>query len=90
MTIKHEYLLLLLAIVLLATNCLGAAFTIKRNILEKKQQAYGSGTSLEVTFGWAKTYGRLAVAQGLAVTLALSATAINFSRSIVKLLWSLF
>jgi hypothetical protein len=90
MTLRHEYLLLALAIILLVTNCLGASFTTKRNLFEKKRRAYGSGASLDVTFGWTKIYGRLAVAQGVAVMLALSATAINFSRSIVALLRSLF
>ena len=88
MTLRHEYLLLALAIIYLVTNCLGASFTIKRNLFEKKRHAYG--TSLEVTFGWTRIYGRLAVDQGVAVMLALSATAINFSRSIVALLRSLF
>jgi hypothetical protein len=90
MTLGHEYLLLALALVLLMTNCLGAIFTIRRNRLEKGPQTLGPSTSLDVSFGWVKIYGRLAIAQGAAVVLALGATAVSFSHSIFELVRSLF
>lgn len=80
MTIRHDYLILALAMTLLVTNCLGAAFTIKRNYLRaKKEREHGEGTFSEVTFGWAGIYGRLAVTQGILVVLIILATAISFS-----------
>ncbi|HTZ35508.1 MAG TPA: hypothetical protein VMB84_05745 [Stellaceae bacterium] len=48
----------------------------------------GDGTrpSSKVDFWWTKTYGRLALAQVVAIVVALGATALNFSQSIMKFL----
>jgi len=76
-TIRHDYLMLVLAVTLLVTNCLGAAFTIKQNYLRTKQvREHGEGTFSQVTFGWAGIYGRFAVAQRILVVLAMVATVI--------------
>ncbi len=84
--IDQQYLLFALALILMITNCLGAVFTIRRNWLEKgRQHDSSAGSSVSVSLGWAKIYGRLAVAQAVAVALALSATVANFSHSIVQL-----
>lgn len=86
MRIDHQYLLFALALILVATNCVGAAFTLRRNFLERNQPTRGTRPPSAVGFGWAKTYGRLALAQGVGVVLALGATALGFSHSIIKFL----
>jgi len=69
-------MLLALAIILLIANCLGAAFTIKRNGLGANGVPSGSGAS-RLSLGWSKTDGRLAIAQGILVVVAVAATAIT-------------
>lgn len=76
MTLPQSYMLLALAIILLIANCLGAAFTIKRNGLGANRVPSGSGAS-RLSLGWSKTYGRLAIAQGILVVVAVAATAIT-------------
>jgi hypothetical protein len=81
--LRQNYLLLILALILLLTNLLGAIFTIRRNHLAKRQQLeHAEGTILQAGFGWAGIYGRLATTQGFLIILAIAATAISL---IVKL-----
>jgi hypothetical protein len=90
--INQQYLLFALALILMITNCLGAIFTIRRNRLEQASQQRQSpvDSGMSISFGWARIYGRFAVAQAVAVALALSATVANFSHSIVQLFSSWF
>ena len=89
--IRHDYVLLALAFVLLATNCLGAGFTIKKTYFTSRaQQTENEGLSAGIKSGWTGIYGRLAVAQGISVVAVLGAAAIIFSHQIVEFLRSLF
>jgi hypothetical protein len=74
-TLSQNYLMLALAVVLLIANCVGAAFTIRRN--RATSAAGGSGRGARaLSFGWSKIYGRFAIAQGIVVVIAIAATAI--------------
>ena len=84
MTIRHDYLLLALAIVLSVTNGLGASLTIRRNLSAKRDTATPDNDKADISLYRTNIYGRLAIAQVILVTLAIVFTAIGFSHSFIE------
>jgi hypothetical protein len=50
--IRQDHLMLLLAVVLLVTNFLGAAFTIRRNYLQKRRKLSPGQSSVPLLTRW--------------------------------------
>jgi hypothetical protein len=68
--IPHDWLLLGMAVVLLVTNCLGAAFTIRRLPRRGQEPKFVEGPNLKTALDWASF-------QNISMVLSISATAVS-------------